>query len=254
MNAVWWTAQELAMQTLPGLPSTKRKINEMAAQQGWAGRVNTAGVRLARPRKGRGGGLEYHYTVLPVPAVAALSARGLVMNQGAQAVVVPASEAWKAFDALPDDKKAKARFRLDVLREIEALRTAGASATGAVAQVVALHKARARAGDGDHHAFSAATVANWKKAVKGLPKGDWLPALAPRHQGRTATAECDPNAWEFLKGDYLRLASATRISGRAMMMSPMAGALTRGRRRVVETGVISMTVTLSWSSSAGSSS
>lgn len=127
MNTVWWTAQELAMQTLPGLPSSKRKINEMAAQQGWGERTNATGVRLARPRKGRGGGLEYHYTVLPVPAVAALAARGLVMNQGAQAIVVPASEAWAAFDALPDDKKAKARFRLDVLREIEALRTAGAS-------------------------------------------------------------------------------------------------------------------------------
>ena len=209
MNAVWWTAQELAMQTLPGLPSTKRKINEMAAQQGWAERTNATGVRLARPRKGRGGGLEYHYTVLPVQAVAALAARGLVMNQGAQAVVVPASEAWAAFDALPDDKKAKARFRLDVLREIEALRTAGASATGAVAQVVALHRTKAKAGEGAQHNFSAATVANWKKAVRGLAKGDWLPALAPRHQGRTATADCDPNAWEMLKGDFLRLSGPT---------------------------------------------
>lgn len=207
MNA-WWTAEQLAMQTLPGLPSTKRKINEMAQQQGWAERTSAAGARLSRPRKGRGGGVEYHYTVLPVQAVAALAARGLVMNQGAQAIVVPASEAWSAFDALPDSKKEVARFRLDVLREVEALATAGHSKTGAVAHVVALHAAQARQA-GQEPPFKVATVYNWQKLVRGLNRGDWLPALAPRNQGRTATAECDPNAWEFLKGDYLRLSKPT---------------------------------------------
>jgi transposase InsO family protein len=200
----WFTAQELALQTLPGLPTTKRKVNEVAAQQGWAERSSATGEKLARPRAGRGGGVEYHYSVLPTPAVAALVARGEVITR-TEIVAVPRSEAWAAYDALPDAKKATAAFRLEVLREIEALRRTGHSEMGAVAHVVTLHRARARAGEGAHHEFGASTVANWKKAVRGLNRGDWLPALAPRTQGRTSTADCDPNAWEFLKGDYLRL-------------------------------------------------
>lgn len=200
----WWTAKELAVQALPGLPTTQRKVHEVAVTQGWAMRADRSGRKLARKHAGRGGGVEYHYTVLPVQAVAALAARGLVMNQGAEAIVVPASEAWAAYDALPDDRKAKARFRLDVLREVEALRVAGHSATGAVAHVVAIHAAKARQ-TSQEPPFKVATVYNWQKLVRGLNRGDWLPALAPRNQGRTAMAECDPNAWEFLKGDYLRL-------------------------------------------------
>ncbi|PZO04822.1 MAG: hypothetical protein DCF29_09430 [Alphaproteobacteria bacterium] len=202
----WWTAQELALQTLPGLPSTKRKINETAEQQGWGARTSAAGQLLSRARKGKGGGMEYHYTVLPVQAVAALATRGLVLNQDASAQPIAGrSELWTAFEALPESRREIARFRLDVLREVEALRQAGHSATGAVTHVVEVHRARARGGEGDHHSFSPATVYNWQKAVRHLSRGDWLPALAPQNQGRTAVAECDPEAWEFLKGDFLRL-------------------------------------------------
>lgn len=204
MSKAWWTAHELALQTLPGLPTTKRKINEVAAQQGWASRTNANGDRLARDKKGRGGGLEYHYSVLPTSAVAALVARGEIMARN-EAAAVPQSEAWAAYDALPDTKKAVAMFRKSVLEEVEALQRAGYAEGGAVTHVVTLHGARARQGEGDHHAFGASTVRNWKGLVKGLNRGDWLPALAPRTTGRTATAEVDPEAWEFLKGDYMRL-------------------------------------------------
>ncbi len=201
----WWTAQELALQALPGLPTTKRKINEVAAQQGWASRTNANGDRLARAKKGRGGGQEYHYSVLPTSAVAALVARGEIMTR-TEIAAVPRSEAWAAYDALPDAKKAVAVFRKEVLEEVEALQRAGHSEGAAVTHVVTLHRAKARQGEGDHHTFSASTVRNWKGLVKGLNRGDWLPALAPRTTGRTATAEVDPEAWEFLKGDFLRLA------------------------------------------------
>lgn len=201
----WWTAKELALQSLPGLPTTTRKVHDVAGQQGWADRTDASGRQLARRHQGRGGGLDYHYTVLPVQAVAALAARGLVMVQARPETVIPRSEAWAAFDGLPEARKDKARFRAEVLREIEALVSAGYSRTGAVAHVVALHRAKARAGEGDHHDFSAATVANWKASVKGIARADWLPALAPQSVGRTATAACDDDAWEMLKGDYLRL-------------------------------------------------
>jgi hypothetical protein len=37
-----------------------------------------------------------------------------------------------------------------------------------------------------------------------VPREDWLPLLAPGYVGRTATAECSPEAWDCFKADVLR--------------------------------------------------
>ncbi|MDX9862592.1 MAG: DNA-binding protein, partial [Rhodospirillales bacterium] len=60
----WMTAAELAALGLPGLPATKRNVNEAAKRHDWP----------YRPRSGRGGGVEYDTTRLPMPARLALAA------------------------------------------------------------------------------------------------------------------------------------------------------------------------------------
>ncbi|WP_147407808.1 DDE-type integrase/transposase/recombinase [Rhodopseudomonas palustris] len=55
------SAAEIAALALPSLPSTKRGVAFAAARGGW----------LSRPRRGRGGGVEYAVTSLPAPARAA---------------------------------------------------------------------------------------------------------------------------------------------------------------------------------------
>lgn len=40
--------------------------------------------------------------------------------------------------------------------------------------------------------------------MKGVARADRLPALLPRHVGRTELSDCDPRAWDWLKADYLR--------------------------------------------------
>lgn len=74
----WWSAQELAAEALPGLPHSKAKINAAARKTGWASRTDAQGQALARRRKGRGGGVEYHFHLLPFHAREVLIARGLV--------------------------------------------------------------------------------------------------------------------------------------------------------------------------------
>lgn len=82
----WYTARELAELALPGLPATKRKINDLATRENWA-----ALDGCARQREGRGGGFEYSVAVLPEPARAELERRQAsralealaVQNQGA---------------------------------------------------------------------------------------------------------------------------------------------------------------------------
>lgn len=59
----WLTAQELADEKLPHLPTTKRGINDLAEREGW----NLDPYR-ARRRAGRGGGMEYSIGLLPTLA------------------------------------------------------------------------------------------------------------------------------------------------------------------------------------------
>jgi hypothetical protein len=65
---VWFSAQELADLRLPGLPGSKRKVNLFAETMGW----RDYSPAKARPRKGRGGGMEYHISILPSDAKLAL--------------------------------------------------------------------------------------------------------------------------------------------------------------------------------------
>jgi len=76
-DATWYTADELAALKLPGLPTTKRGVNLVAARETWS----------HRPRKGRGGGREYPVSALPDKARAALARRALAAEAPAPAVV-----------------------------------------------------------------------------------------------------------------------------------------------------------------------
>ncbi|UOA25932.1 DDE-type integrase/transposase/recombinase [Pseudosulfitobacter sp. DSM 107133] len=68
---LWVSAQQIADAAaaglMPGLPTAKRRVNELAVRERWAE------TGLSRVREGRegGGGLEYHIDVLPAPARAA---------------------------------------------------------------------------------------------------------------------------------------------------------------------------------------
>lgn len=59
----WLTSSEIADLMLPGLPETDRGIRMLAEREDWQ-RFSA----LCRQRSGRGGGLEYHVSLLPVAA------------------------------------------------------------------------------------------------------------------------------------------------------------------------------------------
>ena len=59
----WMTAAEIAARAIDTLPTTKMGIHKIAARERW----NESS--LARKRVGRGGGWEYHYTLLPEAAI-----------------------------------------------------------------------------------------------------------------------------------------------------------------------------------------
>ncbi|MGE0256963.1 MAG: transposase domain-containing protein [Alphaproteobacteria bacterium] len=187
----WYTAGELAELRLPDFPTTVRAVNRIADRENW--REAHDGQRpLARRREGRGGGWEYHRALLPSRALARH-----VAEETAATIKAPPStprgsgELWDWFERLPDKPKAQARRRLAILDAVQALVRGSVIKNVAVATVAR------------HHGVGATTIWTWFNLTAGHDRADWLPALAPRHAGRTVTAECSPEAWEFFKGAYL---------------------------------------------------
>lgn len=183
----WYSAAELAALSLPGMPATDRAIQLRSARENW----------LSRKRESRGGGLEYHVSALPTVAQIKLTVLEKTTAQAAEPapVLLSRDELWRWFDALPEAKKAKARRCADILDTVETLHRGGVPKDVAVMTVA------------QHHGVGPSSIYNWFTKVAGRDRSDWLPALAPRHAGRTATVECAPEAWDMLRSDYLRLSA-----------------------------------------------
>lgn len=191
----WFTATELAELALPGLRISGRKIKDRAAAECWALREDADGNPLARKRDGtRGGGLEYHLSVLPAAARAGLAALGV----GAVANVSDAPESstaklWRWYESQTDKVRADAEYRLGVLASVDLFREAGMTATAAVGAVAGREN------------ISASSIRDWQSKVRGVPAGDRLPYLAQQHAGGNREVDVDPEAWQMLVSDYLRL-------------------------------------------------
>lgn len=93
----WYTTREIAELALPGVPNTRMGVAVVAERENWTSQTSPKGEPLTRSRSGRGGGLEYHVSLLPPQARAALSAAatkvdGLPSQAKAALAVVPAPE------------------------------------------------------------------------------------------------------------------------------------------------------------------
>jgi putative transposase len=190
----WFSAAELAAMALPSLPNTTRGINLLAERGDWQ-RDAWRDVRW-RARAGRGGGMQYHYSVLPSVAQIVLTMQFSQVAEASERAVAKAqltqAEMWRWFDALPALKKAKAADKLETLDAVRAL------IRGGMGKVIAMQQVAAHCG------AKLSSLYAWEQCIHGIDRHDWLPYLAPRHAGRTTTVECSDAAWDFLKGDYLR--------------------------------------------------
>lgn len=202
---LWLSAAEIADRNLPGLPTTARGIALRAKEEGWQNAVTASGQSLARRRKGRGGGIEFHVDALPSAAQARLKA-SLAGSQGGLPAVdrsAPADRtaAWEHFARQTDTVKDKARHRLGLLDQVDQLRRGGMTLNAAVIYVA------------DHDGtVTARSVYRWLKDVEGVDHKDRLAYLVPRHGGGRSKVELPPELWDFLKADYLRPSQPSFIS------------------------------------------
>lgn len=189
----WFTAAELAELALPGLSKAKRKINERAQAEAWSLRNGEDGTPLARPRQGRGGGMEYHVSLLPAAARSALAQRGVAIVADVRPEpITTAAQMWRWYEAQSDKVKLTAEHRLTVIQFVEQIDASGFTRSYAV--TTACKK----------FGVGASTLWGWLGLVDGITRADWLAYLAPRHSGGGAEAQIDPQAWQIFLSDYLR--------------------------------------------------
>ncbi len=99
----WLSAAEIEGFNLPGIPKTHSAILRLAKRNNWADVVNRNGKPLARQRAGRGGGMEYHYTILPSVARSTYTIRSI---QSADAP--PIEEIFKGANTIPEPPSTQA--------------------------------------------------------------------------------------------------------------------------------------------------
>ncbi|MBB5987406.1 transposase domain-containing protein [Sphingobium lignivorans] len=196
----WFTAAELAELRLPGLPTDKRAVNRRARDERWQYRTDASGALLSRPRAGRGGGTEFHVSLLPGAARLELARRGIGARPAPAEAEAQNGGSWRWYDGQTAKTKAEAERRLAIIAELHLQREAGETWTAAVA-------AGAR-----RHSVGSSTLWSWLRLVEGVARPDWLPALAPRRKGGGAEAPIDPELWHIYKSDCLRASSPTFTS------------------------------------------
>lgn len=194
----WFTASELEDLGLPGLPGDKRSINRRAQTERWATRLGPGNQLLVRKRQGRGGGVEFHCSLLPGEARIELARRGIIRTRPAEAA--EQTSAWTWFDQQSAKVKDEAQRRLDIVGAIELLCEAGSTRSAAVAAA------------SDQYGIGRSTLWNWLRSVEGIPRTDWLVALAPRRKGGGVEAEIHPELWQAFRSDYLRPEAPTLTS------------------------------------------
>ena len=194
MSKEWYSAKEIA--EILGVHHSS--VVRQAKRENWE----------AQKRIGQGGGFEYHISNLPQAAQDTLAitqakaavkedigtlVQQYIAEDGERSFSYDRETLWAVFERAPESMKAEARCHLEAIQLGEQMIAHGMGKDKAWRQVAKQYDS------------SRAAVYRWLNAVKGYDRADWLAALLPKYKGRTKGAECSPEAWEFIKADYLRL-------------------------------------------------
>ncbi len=193
----WFTVAELAELKLPGLATTRRGVQMVADREGWATYKDVTGAACSRPRKARGGGTEYHLSLLPEAARAKLStARPASVDKADR------ESALLRYERLRQSLKDEALRRLTIIQRVETLQRDGLTKTKAIdyAAEEIIREARVQ---GVKASISPRTIHAWFELVRGVQAHDRVAYLAPAHGGRTTVAEIPTEAWERYKTEFL---------------------------------------------------
>lgn len=188
----WFTISELSDLRLPLLPSSTSKLHEFADRHGW----KQAEGRFRKLEK-RGGGFEFHISLLPSLAQAKLAR--IAAEDAERAATREKRKAlyWRTFDALTTDQRELCQSRFNCISAVES--ALALALPKKIEDILADTLPRYGLKKSQYYALRA--------SLNGVDREDWLAALAPAYAATgevKAVAECHPTAWAVLKSDYLR--------------------------------------------------
>lgn len=233
MSSIWLTPQQIASMRLAGMPTTDRRVRTWAKKNlaTIRNRLRGKGIEIALDSlpeaaktdyhlRAMAGGAEYP-AILPgaagslpafLPATSpTLSAGGLSISARAApaAAEKKTSRRWRghAYDSeslwawyasRPQSIQEEGRRRAGICAQVRTLIDSGVRARRAISEVArttgTAEATLRRWWYGDGSILGAAHVS----------VGDYAPALAPRYVGCEDWAEMSPEAWEWVKADWLR--------------------------------------------------
>ncbi|EAT15344.1 Mu transposase C-terminal domain-containing protein [Desulfuromonas acetoxidans] len=195
-NSGWGTAKEYCEEGLPGLPTTERRCLDRL------GKFAESFANKSRQRNGSKA-TEFHYSILPPKSQAPLAQRypELFVSRQFQPNQNNSEHEsrdilWDYYSRKTDKAKAAAQVRLEAVQMCTTLLSNGWKKTEAKEQVVEVFKGRTK--------VSFHTLGNWLKKINGVDQADWLPALVDGYTGRQTDSKVSPEAWDYIKADYLR--------------------------------------------------
>ncbi len=198
----WFTLAELAELKLPDMPTSVSKVHELAIRLDWKKSLDREEANTCRRAEKRGGGFEYHISLLPhrarvkLAAIAGEDARREETREQRKRLY------WTAWEAMTDEQRLVCHMRFNALRK--------------AGEAFALNRAIGKAENVEDTlervlkplAVSQASYFRWRQMVEGVDEEDWLPALAPKNvatgEVRGPVADIHADAWAALKSDYLR--------------------------------------------------
>lgn len=191
MKQEWFSAKELAQAQLPDLSRDKSTLEKQLRQR------RLLCPSLARQEPGKTKPVwKYHVNILPPVSRAKLAFVAATMQVAEKQAEARREMVWARFNTLSKDHQAICRTRLELLDRIDAMVKAGAKGNE-------VKRVLEQAGVG------RATYYGWRKMCEGFAREDWLAALAPSFSPAAngvvpERADCHPDAWDYLKSDYLR--------------------------------------------------
>ncbi|AEQ50784.1 DDE-type integrase/transposase/recombinase [Pelagibacterium halotolerans] len=162
----WLTAREIAAERLPYLPNDERNIQRLAARESWNEHPS-----FVRPRKAVGGGMEYHYRILPTLAQVAYVQRHMTIGEAASVADEAANDAAPSLTARASEER---DARLAIIAAFDAF-SAGLRATLMTRQQIFC----------DKYAMGSIKVEPWVKTlVPSLSKRSLSRWIAAKRQGK----------------------------------------------------------------------
>lgn len=187
----WLSAKEIAEMALPSLPSAERALLNRISREGWEKRKDAKGQPLWRKREGRGGGKEWHVSILPQAAQSALLNRSFEGIESAK--IKHDLEVQKAecrLDSLTFKARQIALYRLEIVQSVE-------EQARQLGKALAVSKVAIDVG------VSPSTIWNWLNSITGVPVQARLGVLAPKEKGKPMKIEISQDALKFFCDNYL---------------------------------------------------